>query len=407
MRSAIDALNIRADPCAGSYVSCYACGNSKLQSFYKISSIPTHSCVILRDRSAAISFPRGDLDLSFCAQCGFIQNNLFNSNLQDFASDYDDSQACSQNFSSFLNSLVVEQIGKHRLDGKTVLEIGAGQGDFISLLCESARCRGIAIGPSCRPNRFHGEVTERISVIQDRFGAGYAQLKVDHVVCRHTLEHIQDVRAFVHALYLLALNRPGLTIMFEVPDTERILREAAFWDVYYEHCSYFTSDSLATLFRRTGFEVTEVREAYDGQYLLLEAVLALGNPSDSTGSNGVQKTAALIDHFSRTVSDRMASLASDVRGWAKAGKRVVVWGASSKAVAYLNTLGLDGEVAGVVDINPTKRGGFLAGTGHVIYGVDDLVEVRPDVAVLTNPIYTEEIRVALAQRDLAPQLVPL
>ena len=43
-------------------------------------------------------------------------------------------------------------------------------------------------------------------------------------------------------------------VFFELPDTERVLTEAAFWDIYYEHCSYFTPGSLARLFRRTGFE---------------------------------------------------------------------------------------------------------------------------------------------------------
>ena len=36
---------------------------------------------------------------------------------------------------------------------------------------------------------------------------------------------------------------------FELPDSRRVFDEVAFWDIYYEHCSYFTPGSLARLFR--------------------------------------------------------------------------------------------------------------------------------------------------------------
>ena len=66
-------------------------------------------------------------------------------------------------------------------------------------------------------------------------------------------------------------DRTDVVVFFELPDTERVLTEAAFWDIYYEHCSYFTRGSLARLFRRTGFEPHRLWKAYDDQYLLLEA----------------------------------------------------------------------------------------------------------------------------------------
>jgi hypothetical protein len=33
---------------------------------------------------------------------------------------------------------------------------------------------------------------------------------------------------------------PTSPVLFELPDVLRVLEEVAFWDVYYEHCSYFT-----------------------------------------------------------------------------------------------------------------------------------------------------------------------
>ena len=79
-----------------------------------------------------------------------------------------------------------------------------------------------------------------------------------------------------------------------------------------------------------------------------------------------------------------------------AGRRVVLWGSGSKGVAFLTTLGIEREITYTVDINPHKHGMFMAGTGQQIVSPTFLREYRPDVVVVMNPIYRDEI-----QRDLA------
>jgi hypothetical protein len=86
---------------------------------------------------------------------------------------------------------------------------------------------------------------------------------------------------------------------------------------------------------------------------------------------------------------------------------VVLWGSGSKAVGYLTTLGLKDEIAAVVDINPHKHGRYLAGTGHEIVAPEALGHLRPDVVVVMNPIYVEEIRDDLQRRGLSPELTAL
>jgi hypothetical protein len=163
-------------------------------------------------------------------------------------------------------------------------------------------------------------------------------------------------------------NRTGSVIFFQVPDVDRILKEGAFWDVYYEHCSYLSAASLKTLFVQTGFAVHKVWTGYGGQYLMI-----IASPTDlefdTTTSNDEDNIDAIIRlcaKFAATVAHSRTAWQSRLRNWAANGQRTVLWGSGSKAVAFLTTLGVRDEVEYAVDINPYRVGKFLPSTGQRI-----------------------------------------
>ena len=55
-------------------LSCQACGGTALEAFYELHNVPAHSCLLLPTRKEALAFPRGDIELIFCHDCGFIGN---------------------------------------------------------------------------------------------------------------------------------------------------------------------------------------------------------------------------------------------------------------------------------------------------------------------------------------------
>ena len=63
------------------------------------------------------------------------------------------------------------------------------------------------------------------------------------------------------------------------------------------------------------------------------------------------------------------------------------------------------EIAAAVDINPHRQGYFMPATGHRIVGPQDLVELKPDVVIVMNPIYRDEIAADLAKLGLSPQVM--
>ena len=57
--------------------ACPCCGGTATEILYRVPSIPVHSCVLLDTPAAASSFPRRDLELAFCEDCGFTFNHIF------------------------------------------------------------------------------------------------------------------------------------------------------------------------------------------------------------------------------------------------------------------------------------------------------------------------------------------
>lgn len=382
--------------------ACFACGSTDLAAFYEARGVPVHSCVLVEDAEAAERFPTGDVRLELCHGCGFIQNSLFEPSRVDYTQEYEETQSFSPTFRAFAEELVDDLDDRHDLDGARVLEVGCGStAEFLALLCARTGASGVGIDPCHRAERRPDDVP--VEVIPEHYTDDHDRLTGDLVLTRHTLEHIQPVREFVERLARSTARTPDAALFLEVPDTTRVLRETAFWDIYHEHCSYFTAASLTRLVAAGGFAVEEVGLGFGGQYLLLHA-----RPGSEPGPADPADT----------VEDDVAGFADRVRGaiehWeerlrtaAERGERVVLWGGGSKAVAFLTTIGTPGLVAEVVDINPHKQGRVLPVTAHPVVAPADAASRGADLVIMMNGIYEREIREQLEALHVQAELVAL
>ena len=87
------------------------------------------------------------------------------------------------------------------------------------------------------------------------------------------------------------------------------------------------------------------------------------------------------------------------------GHRAIVWGSGSKGVAFLTSLGLGDAIEYVVDINPHRQGTFMATTGHRIVGPDALREAPPDLVIVMNPVYRDEIAAEVERQGLQAEVI--
>jgi SAM-dependent methyltransferase len=385
---------------------CPCCGKTGLRPFYHVERVPASSCALLESYDAAIAFPHGRLELAFCRACGFIANTRYDANLTNDSPHFEETQHCSDCFSSFAHRLASRWVEQYGLREKTILEIGSGQGEFLDLLCTLGNNRGIGFDPAIPRQSTLPEANPRVRFVRDYYSDKYRDETADAICCRHTLEHINQPNKLIKAIRHNMGNRRDVAVLFELPDATRVLQECAFWDIYYEHCSYFTAGSLARLFRRNGFELLELKREFDNQYLLLVA-----RPSEKPSSpqfeleDDLAETAADVAQFQNRHAELIEQWRRRIGQFANNGQRTVIWGGGSKGVAFLTTLGIRSEIDCVIDINPQKHGKFMPGTGHRVVGPDSLESQRPDVVIVMNPIYQSEIQSTLTRKGLSPQLL--
>ncbi len=101
--------------------------------------------------------------------------------------------------------------------------------------------------------------------------------------------------------------------------------------------------------------------------------------------------AGLVATYAKTATRNAAKWASRIRSVARSGCRIVLWGSGSKAVAFLSAVGVGQEIEYLVDINPHRHGKFAPGSGKQIVGPEFLAEYQPDLVIVMNPVYRNEI----------------
>jgi hypothetical protein len=388
---------------------CPNCGSKGLSVFYEATHVPVHSVLLMPSRERALSYPHGDIRLGACDACGFIVNVAFDPTVHEYSVGYEATQSFSPTFNRFNTQLAQDLIKRYHLHGKHIIEIGCGQGEFLKLLCELGNNNGTGFDPAYDPNRPGDPTTAQIEFVQDFYSEKYRDTQGNFICCKMTLEHIFNTAEFVSTVRRSIADRLETVVFFQVPNATYVMRDIAFWDIYYEHCSYFSAGSLAYLFERCGFQVLDVATQYSEQYLTIEArpVRQGGSRNSRSVQQAVLETKQHIRSFTASYPARLTYWRETFETIRSTSKRTVIWGSGSKGVAFLTTVGVPGLIEYAVDVNPHRHGTFMPGIGVEIVGPAFLQDYRPDSVIVMNPIYCGEIQKDLETMGISAQLMPV
>ena len=306
-----------------------------------------------------------------CAGCGLVQ--LDEPPADGYYDDYLMTVSHSPQMRAFQRAQAKRLVERFGLAGKRVLEVGCGDGNYLSILGEIG-VAATGLEPSAR-FRAAAEQRTGLPVLAGYVAGGrpVAGAPYDGFVTREVLEHVPDPNDFLASIRA-SLTRDGVGLV-EVPSLEQALDRGRFFDFFPDHVNYWSAGTLARALERNGFLVHEVTRGMGGEYL--EAWVAV---------DAGRRLADVAASAGRAV-DELRSL---VARCASEGREVAVWGAGAKGLATLALAGGDGYRY-VIDADPHKQGGYTPVSHLPVVPPERLREEPVDVVVLTSLAYRDEV----------------
>lgn len=382
---------------------CPVCAQGGLEPFFQIAQVPVFCNVLWDTREKALAADHAPISLGYCSHCGMIYNYQFDPSRVEYAVGYENSLHCSPYFQSYATQTAEHLVTTYQLQGKDAIEVGCGQGHSLDLLRKAGIGQAIGFDPSYVPNQ---NLSDNITIFPETYSEKHHHYQADLVCCRHVLEHIAAPLPFVQLLKNALNDHCGSVLFLEVPNALHVFKNGGLWDILYEHCSYFTAQALEKLVSKAGLELIGIVEGYGGQFLTIEANLPGKSVSSAQDRCFTDKMAESIPGFSEIFTRTVDRWKEQLQEWQHSGKRVVLWGAGSKGIMFLNILELSWEqIEYVVDINEKKHGRFVPCTGQQVIDAKALKRFQPDIIILMNPIYHEEVETIIKEFRLKTELV--
>jgi len=366
---------------------------------------------IYHTRFEACQASIGNLQLNICMQCGFAYNATFDETLLNYDSRYDNSVS-SVVMTDYYKNIAAYLHGKYRVGNGLVVDIGCGKGTFLKVAAHLfPAMRGLGVDPSYESDRDEN-LPVNLKFVNSIFSANQITERPALVVCRHVLEHIHQPIDFLKSIQSAIAQFPDVPFFLEVPDLLWIIKNQTFWDFCYEHCNYFTSDSISYALSLSGFTPQLIQNAFGGQYLWVEvtntpSALQPNQASPTTAS--IATTVTTLSEYVQTEANQIASTRQTLLQFKQSGKALAIWGMSTKGILLALLVDPDRTLLDFcIDMNVHKQGCFTPVTGHEIQSPEILsvMTSTPLVIVVMNPNYLEEIRMYCRQiLNIEPQFI--
>jgi hypothetical protein len=314
------------------------------------------------------------MNFYMCCFCGHVYNSDFDYAKIPYKEDsnrmYNNGVGWRTHLEDLANT-VAETFGA---EGKVIIDIGAGDGEFLAAISSMSLARCIAFEPGidsaiCRER---GLETYADYFLPQR---DMEKFKPDTLTCRHVLEHLQSPRDFVAEIAYYANMHHVYPLFFvEVPRITRALDNHRITDFLYEHVSNFTQRSLRLMFESTGWHTQAEYLTYNS-----EVAVWVGQPKALPIISRFKAQAkAFRDHSWDSVMAVRAKIDTRIAQ----GSTIAFWGGTGKGAAFLNAYHLKNGI--VVDSDIHKVGRFVPGTAQKIEHSDSLLENPVDVIVITT-----------------------
>ena len=310
------------------------------------------------------------LNLCQCPKCGLVQ---FDCKPVSYYRDVIRSGGYSSTMHDLRYSQYKHLIETYHLKGKKFIEVGCGQGEFLSVLNEfPVKTFGI----EHKATLVELAKSKGLNVVQGFVENGEYKIQgapFDVFLSFNFLEHQPNPNEMLEGIYN-NLTDDGMGLI-TVPSLEYILEHDGYYELIRDHLAYYSFETLRFLLEKNGFQVLE-------QQIVNRDTIAM-----IVSKRKKVDISNLIDSYSYIKKETLNYINSQLN----IGHRVGIWGASHQGFTLAATADLGEKVTYIIDSAPFKQGKF-APTSHIpIISPDAAAKDPVDTIIIIAPGYTDEI----------------
>lgn len=384
--------------------TCRVCGSSKLIPILSLGEQYVTNFVETTDED----YPRGPLDLVLCnakdGGCGLLQ--MKHTMERDVL--YKKYWYKSGISTTMVKALAdITSAAKELIDlspGDLVVDIGANDG---TLLRQYKLPGLVTVG--FEPSNLWKLGSEGNSkIINDYFNYSsfkreFGEKKAKVITSVAMFYDLEDPNSFVEDIKK-CLDIEGVWIV-QMNYLALMIEKNTFDNISHEHLEYYSLLSLSNLLERHRMEAfdVELNDVNGGSFrIYIRHKTAKVKGFDGSeermrkqkayelkmGFDDIKVYGKFVKRIEKSKNDLMTFLRQEV----KKGKRVFIYGASTRGLVVLQHFGIDNKlISGAADMNSDKWGKYIVGTGIPIMSIEEYRKKKPDYLLVLPYHFLDEI----------------
>ncbi|HEY6170469.1 MAG TPA: class I SAM-dependent methyltransferase [Verrucomicrobiae bacterium] len=370
-------------------MQCRVCNSQRLEQFLDLGDQP-HCDSLLRPEDLGRKEPYYPLQVCFCHDCTTVQIN-YTVPKETMFSEYLYVSGTTETLRTHFQNSTDRLVSRLELKpDDLVVDIGSNDGTWLACykkyglrtlgvdgarnLAKMANARGIETWA-----RFFNAGVAR-EIIATKGGARL-------VTAAGVFFHLEELHSVTEGI--AELIRDGGVFCVQAISLGQMLKFTQFDQVYHEHLTYWTVESLDRLFAMHGLEIfsADLNPIHGGSLELLVASKGARSIDPSVETFRAEEKCLAFDkietyrRFAERVWEIRDELTAILRSYKARGKTIHAFGAPAKGATLLNSFSITTDlVTCATEVNPLKIGKYIPGVRLPI--VDERQTAPPDAYLL-------------------------